>query len=84
MDEIYRKMTEILREVLEIEPEIEKLTTKSSLSDLGINSVDFIKLLVKIEMEFGIEIEDENLSEDLYETIDDLLNFVECKIRQLH
>jgi acyl carrier protein len=51
-----------------------------SLQDLGINSISFIKIVIALEKEFGIEVEDENLNPDDFQTIQSIINYVEARI----
>jgi acyl carrier protein len=52
-----------------------------NLQDLGINSISFIKLVLALEKEFGIEIDDENLIFEVFQTLRSVINFVEEKTR---
>lgn len=47
------------------------------LEGLGINSVDFIKILVMVENEFDIEFSDDDLTGETFITINDFINCVE-------
>jgi acyl carrier protein len=70
------KMIEILKEH---QPEIDEktLTLDTKVSDLGIDSLNFIQVIFSVESAFGIEILDEELTE--LHTIGDFLNCLENK-----
>lgn len=48
----------------------------AQLTDLGIDSMLFIQLVVDIEDEFGFEFDDEDLLLELYDTMEDVINKV--------
>jgi len=50
------------------------------LKNIGINSITFIKIIVTIETEFGIEFGDEDLDYNEFPNIQSLVNYVEAKI----
>ncbi len=51
------KIVSIIVEKLDIEPSAVQMT--STLADLGADSLDLVEIIMKIEEEFGIEINDE-------------------------
>ncbi|WHX28330.1 phosphopantetheine-binding protein [Brevibacillus agri] len=52
------------------------------LQDVGINSLGFIRLVVAIENEFGFQFEDDMLNVELFETIQQLIAYIEGKVSQ--
>ena len=54
----------------------EPISLKSSLFDMGINSISLIKIIVMIEQEFGIIFRDEDLVNENFETVNDLLDYI--------
>ena len=46
------------------------------MTDLSIDSMLFIQLVVDIEDEFGFEFDDEDLLLELYDTMEDVINKV--------
>ena len=46
----------------------------------GLNSVDFIKVIVGIETEFNFEFEDDELDMSSYRNLNDLIMFIQKKI----
>lgn len=52
------------------------------LSDLGMDSITYIKLVVDMEICFNIEFDDEKLSFEGNPTLDDLVQYIEDKVCQ--
>jgi acyl carrier protein len=48
--------------------------------DLGVTSVDALEILIGIEVEFGIEIPDQDLRSDLLESLDVLQAYVDQRL----
>ena len=53
---------------------------KSVIGASGINSITLIEIIVKVEQEFNIEIDNEDLDITQYSKIDDLVNVIKKKI----
>lgn len=66
------KIISIIAEKLSIEKSV--IQDKSTLQDLGADSLDMVEVVMKIEEEFGIEINDE-VFEQLH-NVQDLINYV--------
>jgi len=72
--EIIEKVNEFLTEEFEIDPSL--LTPEAGIvEDLGIESLDFVDIVVIIERDFGFKVKREDMSgirtlEDLYKYID--------------
>lgn len=52
-------------------------------SDLGIDSMSYIAMLVELEEQYGIEFEDEMLVEDSFDKISDMHNFIYKKTKNM-
>jgi len=50
------------------------------IEELGISSVDALEVLIWIENDFGIRIEDEDLSQELVDSLDNLEAYVRAKV----
>jgi len=72
INETASKITSIIAEKLRIEPSA--VQTQSTLQDLGADSLDMVDIIMKIEEEFGIEINDED-AEKLH-NVQDVINYV--------
>ena len=57
-----------------------KISESSLLSDLGISSLDFVKIIVEIETEFGFEFEDGKLSLLEFPTVQSLIDYAKEKV----
>ena len=72
MSETARKVTSIIAEKLHIDAAT--INPQSTLQDLGADSLDMVDIVMKVEEEFGIEINDED-AEKLH-TVQDFINYV--------
>lgn len=66
----------ILSEKTPLKVDFDRIQSCESLSGLGINSIDFIKVAVEIEVVFGITISEDDLDLEKLDTIDDIVKFV--------
>ena len=66
------KVVAIIVEKLDIEPSTVQMT--STLPDLGADSLDLVEIIMKLEEEFGIEINDEVVEK--FQNVQDLINYV--------
>ena len=66
------KIVAIIVEKLDVEPTTVQMT--STLADLGADSLDLVEIIMKIEEEFGIEVNDE-VVEKLH-NVQDLVDYV--------
>jgi acyl carrier protein len=55
---------------------VDEIDLDKNLQDLGINSVSFIKVVLAIEKQFDIEIDDENLIFEVFQTLRNIINYV--------
>jgi acyl carrier protein len=75
--EIEEKVREFLIEDLEIEEE--KIKPEASLrDDLGIDSLDFVDIVVIVEKKFGFKIKPEEMAD--VKTLSDFCNYIESKV----
>jgi len=66
------KVVAIIVEKLDIEPSAVHMN--STLPDLGADSLDLVEIIMKIEEEFGVEINDEVVEK--LQNVQDLVNYV--------
>lgn len=52
----------------------------ADLEQMGINSISFIKIIVQIEMEFDIEFDQNDLRNQRFETLADMVLYVESTL----
>ena len=72
MNETAQKITAIIAEKLHVDKEA--VNPQATLQDLGADSLDMVDIIMKIEEEFGIEINDED-AEKLH-NVQDVINYV--------
>ena len=60
----------------------EKVGIDEDLTNIGINSISFIKMIVTIESEFGIEIDDENLDVGKISTLRKVIEIIDSALKQ--
>ena len=72
MNETASKITAIIAEKLHVDAA--SINPQSTLQDLGADSLDMVDIIMKIEEEFGIEINDED-AEGLH-NVQDVINYV--------
>lgn len=72
-------VVKLAKEVLE--KEISAEDNNKSLVEMGLNSISFINLTIKIETEFGFEFNDDDLDFNRYKTLDTLRTYVEERIQ---
>jgi acyl carrier protein len=53
-----------------------------SLRDLGLTSLKFVELIILIEDEFLIEIPDEDIDRRRFSTVDNIVGYVEGRLKQ--
>lgn len=80
IDENLNVLIKIIEDTLEINSIKKNIEIKDKLKNLGLNSISFIKLLVKIEEKFGIEIDDEYLDANKINTVGEIYNLILSKI----
>ncbi|GCE15715.1 acyl carrier protein [Tengunoibacter tsumagoiensis] len=57
-----------------------QLNGETNLRELGIDSLLFIKFVVKLEVEFDVDFDDENMNIDAFSTIQDIVNYIERQV----
>lgn len=72
MNETAHKITSIIAEKLHVDAA--SINPQSTLQDLGADSLDMVDIIMKVEEEFGIEINDED-AEGLG-NVQDVINYV--------
>lgn len=81
MGSIEEKVVEILKDNCNVKDiEVKKLR-EISFNDLGINSLNFIKIIVELEDAFDIEFDDEQINYGLLNNLRDLIDLIQEKIK---
>ncbi len=78
LNEVENRVKEILIEDMELnlEPSDIDVNEEYFLDKYGLNSVDALELLLRMEEEFDIEISDENLNAELIKSVGVLSNYI--------
>jgi len=79
---IDQPLADIILDILRMEPGQIRLTAESNLYELGLESLNVVELLTRIETRFDIIIDVEDLSADLFQTYGSLLAFVAGKLAE--
>jgi len=75
--EVRERITEILVSVLGRSDVAKDLEKNDNLTKLGINSMSFVKLIVMLELEFGLEFDDEILDIGRFQKFSQLCSYIE-------
>jgi acyl carrier protein len=80
MDEVELRIARILERDLAADADV-PLTAEVALAEGGLNldSVNLLELIVKVEEAFGVTIEDEDISAEMFSTLGSLAAFVRQK-----
>ncbi|NMC56257.1 MAG: acyl carrier protein [Eubacteriaceae bacterium] len=72
---VLEKVTEILKNYSDAEGI--NITKDTTFKDLGIDSLDFVEILMELEEKLGVELE----IEENFATIGELVNYIEQKLK---
>lgn len=70
-----QKILEIIRETLEDNGA--ELNTNSNLQELGLDSANIVEILIECELIFDIDVLDNDLNLDDFNTVEDIINYIE-------
>ena len=73
---IVEKVAKILKENLELTIEGEIKESDRTWEDLGVDSIMAMQLVVYLEEEFDIEVPEDDISEDVFDTVGSVVDFV--------
>ncbi|KAF6582687.1 MULTISPECIES: phosphopantetheine-binding protein [Paenibacillus] len=79
--EIRKKVIKLITDNLETENVKKNVINEDDLSQMGINSIVFIQLVVALENEFGIEFEVEALDYKKFTSLDLICSYIEQKLK---
>jgi acyl carrier protein len=75
-EEMRKKLKEIITQSLQLDINPEDIGGEKLISELNINSVDALEILVWVENNFKITIPDEDLNASLLESLDNLTDYL--------
>jgi len=81
-NQTFEKVRTILKVQLDQLLDGKDITINDELTNIGINSLLFIKTIVAMEKEFDIEFQDEDLDVSKYRTVDDIVKYIDSKTVQ--
>ena len=80
-DDAYRTFLDLLCSYLPLAAS-DSLDPSSELVDLGLDSFNTVEILVRLEEEFGIELPDEELTVETFQTVNSLWSLVAAALRR--
>ena len=80
MNEIKDRLRHIIVQALRLQRAPESIPDQNRTSELGLDSINSLEVLIWVENEFGIQIDDEDLSVALINSLDVLATYVENKL----
>lgn len=79
VEDVEFKIRKIVLDNVDILIPIDSVDFNSNLSDVGINSITFIKIVVTIEVEFGLVFGEEDLDINRFQTIQSIVDYVKSR-----
>lgn len=80
--DIAERVGYITSRVLRLDPTAAVISEDSNLYELGLESLNVVELLSQLEAAFGITIDVEDLSADLFSRFGSLVEFIQNKVAQ--
>lgn len=77
---IEQVVRELLKKHIKSNIDFEEISSSESLENAGMNSIDFIKVVADIEMEYEIIFPDEELNFENFNTIDNIVKFISLQL----
>ena len=78
--EIERRLREIVVRALRLSKKADEIQGVDLIAEMGVTSIDALEILINVEMEFGIEVADADLSQGLVASIPELAIYVEGRL----
>lgn len=79
--DVRNKIIELISELNFMDNSYEYLCENDNLKQLGMNSISFIKLVVTLESEFGLEFDDEDLDYNKFTSLNILCEYINEQIK---
>lgn len=79
-NDIRGKLKDLILRVLRSEVKPEELEGVNLIHKLGISSVDSLEILINIEIEFGIQVDDQDLTQELVSSLDTLESYIRTRL----
>lgn len=81
-EEIEKSLRKIIKKVVELSKSVEEIGNDDDLTELGMNSITAIELVVEVEEKYNFEFNDEDLLVDNFKTINRLVSYIEKRITE--
>ena len=78
--EIDLKLREILKQIYGVDTPVDEINPKTSLADLGVNSLGILKLMSEVERQFGIEFSDEDFDYKNFYNLENMTLYIEQRL----
>ena len=76
------EIVEIFKGYMENKDIDDNTVLKEDIKNLGISSLNFVQIVVKIELKFGFEFADEDLKISRFQKVKDIISYVNDKVYQ--
>ena len=80
--DIEKRIRCIISNHIDISVPIDNVGPDDDLTDIGLNSISYIKLVVLLEKEFDFEFNDNELNVEKYKTISSVVNAIESHLKK--
>jgi acyl carrier protein len=77
--EMETKIKEIIKSSSDVVGLIDDLGLEDSLTKLGLNSLNYVRIITKLEEEYGVEFDPDDLDFENFKTIKLLMDYIEKK-----
>lgn len=77
-----KKVLKIIKKIIDF-PQSNDLFLESNFNDIGISSVQFVKIVVEVEKNFNFEFDDHMLQVTNFNTIKSMIDYIESKLKEL-
>ncbi len=81
VDDIDMRLRQVIKSTLKLGIDPQAIKGEALQEELGMTSVDALEVLIRIEGEFGIHFEDEDLSQTLVSSLGNLREYVTRKLQ---
>jgi acyl carrier protein len=79
-NDIRTRIKQTIAKVLRSDADPASLESADLIHALGISSIDALEILINMEVEFGIEVADDDLSQELVSSVDALEQYVRQRL----
>lgn len=81
IEDIKTRLRKLYVDVLKLQQEESRIPDSNLVAELGLDSLNSLELLVWVENTFNIQIEDEDLTPKLVDSLDTLSSYIDVKLQ---